>query len=264
MSSMSVDTSKHVITNIRANFANKKDSMYLIDLARQTQSRLKKHDLRMDTLLADAGYSNGENYKYLEDNSINGYIPVHGQYEGVRKGFTYEPEYDRWRCRWGKYATFRKIKYQKNHPDKLYLTTRADCKGCPFASECIGKSHEKRISITVYKEYYDRAVERQLTKKAKYYKTLRQSTVEPVFGTLINHTGMRKINTRGIESANKVMLMAAMAYNLKKLLRYGGGNTREKMALEAFWSNFKTHLALIKAIVESIPNISQELKIVFS
>jgi hypothetical protein len=44
--------------------------------------------------------------------------------------------------------------------------------------------------------------------------------VEPVFGTLINYTGMRKINTRGIESANKVMLMAAMAYNLKKLMRY--------------------------------------------
>jgi hypothetical protein len=40
------------------------------------------------------------------------------------------------------------------------------------------------------KGYYDRAVERQLTKKAKYYKTLRQSTVEPLFGTLINHTGM--------------------------------------------------------------------------
>jgi hypothetical protein len=31
---------------------------------------------------------------------------------------------------------------------------------------------------------------------------------------------MRKINTRGIESAYKVMLIVAMAYNLKKLMRY--------------------------------------------
>ena len=60
---------------------------------------------------------------------------------------------------------------------------------------------------------------RQL-KKVFDLQTLRQSTVEPVFGTLINFTGMRKINTRGIESANKVMLVAAMAYNLKKLVRY--------------------------------------------
>ena len=54
-------------------------------------------------------------------------------------------------------------------------------------------------------------------------------TVEPVFGSLINFTGMRKINTRGIESANKVMLMAAVAYNLKKLLKYNSGKRSAKV-----------------------------------
>ena len=220
MSSMSVDTAHHVITHMRAIHADRKDSLNLIDLVRQTQLRLRKQELHLDTVLADTGFSNGENYKYLEEMKINGYIPVFGLYEGVREGFTYEPDQDRWRCSQGKYATFRKIKYQKYHPDKLYFTTRRDCKGCPLASGCIGKSHEKRISMTVYKDYYDRAMERAKSRKGKYYKAVRQSTVEPVFGTLINFTGMRKINTRGIESANKVMLMAAMAYNLKKLVRY--------------------------------------------
>lgn len=231
MSSMSVDSAKHVITHIRANYADHKDSLNLIDLVRQTQVRLRKNELNMDTLLADAGYSNGENYKYLEAQNIEAYIPLHGQYEGTREGFTYEPEHDRWRCSQGKYATMRTIRYQKNHPEKHYLTKRSDCKGCPLASKCIGRSHEKRLRITIYKEYYDRALERSKTRKAKYYKTLRQSTVEPVFGTLINHLGMRKINTRGIESANKNMLMAAMAYNLKKVLRYGSGNMIRKAEL---------------------------------
>ena len=226
MSSMSVDRAHHVITHIRANHADRKDSLNLIDIARQTRKRLKRRDLKMDTLLADTGFSNGENYKYLEENGITGYIPTHGQYEGTREGFEYEPEEDRWRCSQGKYATFRKIKYQKNHPDKLYYTRRSDCKGCPLARGCIGKSHEKRISITVYKDYYDRALVRAKSRKGQYYKTIRQSTVEPVFGTLINFTGMRKINTRGIESANKVMLMAAIAYNLKKLLKYQGRGGR--------------------------------------
>lgn len=31
---------------------------------------------------------------------------------------------------------------------------------------------------------------------------------------------MRKINTRGIEAANKIMLMAALAYNLKKYMKH--------------------------------------------
>jgi len=51
-------------------------------------------------------------------------------------------------------------------------------------------------------------------------KAKRQSAVEPVFGSLINHLGIRKMNTIGIRQANKNMLMAAVAYNLKKYLNY--------------------------------------------
>ena len=47
-----------------------------------------------------------------------------------------------------------------------------------------------------------------------------KSTVEPVFGTLTQFMGMRKINTIGIKQANKVMHMAAIAYNLKKYLKF--------------------------------------------
>ncbi len=58
------------------------------------------------------------------------------------------------------------------------------------------------------------------TQKAKRMKKLRSSTVEPVLGTLVNYLGMRRVNIRGIEQANKCMLMAAIAYNLKKLLKF--------------------------------------------
>ena len=51
-------------------------------------------------------------------------------------------------------------------------------------------------------------------------KSKRHSTVEPVFGTLTQFMGLRKINTIGIKQANKVMHMAAIAYNLKKYLRF--------------------------------------------
>ena len=48
----------------------------------------------------------------------------------------------------------------------------------------------------------------------------RQSTVEPVLGTLTQFMGLRKINTLGIAQANKVMHLSAMAYNLKKYLKF--------------------------------------------
>jgi hypothetical protein len=49
---------------------------------------------------------------------------------------------------------------------------------------------------------------------------VRQSTVEPVFGSLLQHYGLRRTNVRGHAGAHKTMLLAAVAYNLKKLLKH--------------------------------------------
>ena len=49
---------------------------------------------------------------------------------------------------------------------------------------------------------------------------VRQSTVEPVFGHLIHHYGLRRMNVRGHAGAHKTMLLTAVAYNLKKLLKH--------------------------------------------
>jgi hypothetical protein len=49
---------------------------------------------------------------------------------------------------------------------------------------------------------------------------LRSSTVEPVLGTLVNFLAMRRVNTRGIKQASKCIPMSAIAYNLKKLLKW--------------------------------------------
>mgnify|MGYP001828477436 FL=1 len=51
-------------------------------------------------------------------------------------------------------------------------------------------------------------------------KSKRQSTVEPVFGTLTQFMGLRKVNPIGIQQANKVMQLSATAYNLKKYLKF--------------------------------------------
>src|SRR5690349_9728243 len=89
-----------------------------------------------------------------------------------------------------------------------------------FGGAYIGKSPEKKIVDTIDKPYYDKMHQRLQGSYAKAMKKLRQSTVEPVLGTLINFLGMRRINTRGIKLANKCMIMAAIAYNIKKMIRF--------------------------------------------
>lgn len=66
---------------------------------------------------------------------------------------------------------------------------------------------------------------------AKVMRKLRSSTVEPVLGSLVNYTAMRRVNTKGVLLAGKCMTMAAIAYNLKKLLKKQGQKMNKRLAL---------------------------------
>ncbi|MDO1450227.1 transposase [Rhodocytophaga aerolata] len=63
-----------------------------------------------------------------------------------------------------------------------------------------------------------RMQERVESKEGKKMIGLRMSTVEPVFGSLLNYYGMKRSNAKGKQAAHKFMLMSATAYNLQKLL----------------------------------------------
>lgn len=221
LAQVSVDTAHHVITQIQSDYANKKDSQCLPSLLKNTIANLQQGDLGIEEVLADAGYSSGEALQALEDNNIEGYIPNFGQYKNSREGFTYEKENDRYICSQGAMLPFKKFTITSlGYQMKTYRSSSKDCGHCPLRSVCIGKSDFKKIDDTVDKPLYDRMHERLQTQKAKRMKKLRSSTVEPVLGTLINYLSMRRVNTRGIKQANKCMLMAAVAYNLKKLMKW--------------------------------------------
>jgi IS5 family transposase len=216
----SVDSEHHVITHIEAYHADKKDAQCLPKIIKGLKENLHDQGLLVEQIIADTGYSSGTALKALEENNITGYIPNFGKYKHEREGFTYHKEEDYYTCPQNKKVEFKKIKSNNGHLAKEYRTSRTDCGPCPFRSSCIGKSPEKKIVDTLDKPYYDKMHERLKGSYAKKMKKLRQSTVEPVLGTLINFLAMKRVNTRGIKLANKCMLMSAIAYNLKKMLKF--------------------------------------------
>ena len=230
LSQLDVDDAQHVIAHIQAELADQKDSQCLSRVVEATSQRLQHLGLGIERVLADGAYCSGENYALLEKLNIQAYIPVHGTYKGGPESFIYDKQQDCWICPRGKKATLRKVKHSaQNSLQRQYFTTRKDCKGCPLKESCLGKKQqEKKIDITYYREHYERAKERLSTRYAEWMKKKRHSTVEPVFGTLINYMGLSKINTRGLISADKKMLMAATAYNLKKWINFC--STRRKTA----------------------------------
>jgi hypothetical protein len=211
-----------VITDIRAYHADGKDNQQLPDIVKRLQSRLWKQGLYWENCVADTGYSSGENYAFLEATGLKSFIPPHGTYKGGPSDMFYVKEHDHYLCAQGKIIPFRKVflDSRTKTKKKSYRASSKICKGCPLRGACLGKVNEKQFSVTYYREEYERNIEGVNSKQGRYMKGRRQSTVEPVFGTLTQFMGMRKINTIGIKQANKVMHLSAIAYNLKKYLKF--------------------------------------------
>lgn len=219
----SVDTQSHVITNIMADYSDKKDSSSLPEVIKQTKENLDENGLLLEEVLADAGYSSGSALANLKENNIVGYIPNFGLYKPERIGFIKNKELNQYECLRGNKAViaYKGERKRRDGNENVYRSSEKVCGTCVFREECCGKNTRfKKITETVDKPLYDEMHERLKSKHAKRLKVQRSSTVEPVLGTLINFTGMRRIWTRGIRNANKFVLGAAIAYNLKKWINW--------------------------------------------
>ncbi len=247
--SMAVDTAEGVISHIQAG----RDSQYLTDIGLRVQNRLRKNELIMTDLLADAGYSNGANYHFLEQRKVTGWIPVFGKYKPKIEGFPYNKEKDEYRCPMNRPLPFKAFYTNRDGSVlKNYWTAPKDCKACPMKPQCVPNTKCKKIIRTIYDEQYLRAYARQHSEKGKRMKKLRQSTVEPVFGSLTQFYGLRKIGVLGKAGAHKVMLMAAIAFNLKKYLKKGGGKPSVRI-LKTIMDAFQGFLAIFIRQIQPRP-----------
>ena len=219
--SLAVDTAKGVISHVQADLADSRDSRYLPRLLTGLQQRLRNHELRVRELLADAGYANGSNYALLEAQHITAWIPVFGQYKAEITGFTYDAPTDAYTCAAGKVLPFRKYDTTADgNWSKIYWATCQDCQQCPLKPTCVPGAKRKQLTRTRYDAPYRRVWQRQQSRRGQRMRRVRKSMVEPVFGNLLHHYGLRRMNVRGLVGAHKTMLLTAVVYNLKKLLKH--------------------------------------------
>jgi IS5 family transposase len=216
---LGVDTQSNVITHAAAEHSSRKDSRLLLDGVEDTLDRLEALGLKPKEILADAGFSSGENYYILDHWKLRSYIPTHGGFKPEREGFLYDEQNDQYTCRNGKRLKYKSTGRSGGYLKKRYLSSRQDCKGCPWEKTCADKRGIKKIEHTIYREEYMEMIKRLKSKKGKRKYAERMCSVEPVFGSLQQHYGLRWMNVRGKISAEKVMLMCAAAFNLKKWVK---------------------------------------------
>ena len=218
---VSVDIASHVITHIQAFEANQRDSQCLPSVIENLVQTMSQNGMHVEEIVADKGFSSGEALKALENYNITGYIPNRGQFVFEKPGFTYNSQEDHYTCLNNKIIPY-KGTYETlpGIYNKEYRISRKECKQCPLKGQCTGyKKNATVLRDTTDRAYYEKMHIRMQTKKAKVLMKKRQATVEPVIGTLVNYLGMKKVNTKGLQQANKCMTLSAAAYNIKKLLR---------------------------------------------
>ncbi len=255
---IAVDTGHHVITHAATFTADGKDCRDLINITEQLQTRLQQHGMHIEKLLCDAAYSSGENYQYLEQQNITPYIPLLGGALSGSEGFMYDERNDWYVCPNNKILKGKReaVDDGRGHLVKKYYSLQSDCKHCPLRKSCISdKAKTKKVQHSIYKAELERAKARQLTIKARVMKRKRSSTVEPVWGTLINFTGMKRLNARGLPAAGKMLLLAATVYNLKKWLRFTapGSNTKTMAKIKSGYGVSVCHLKItLQAVILSL------------
>jgi transposase len=219
--SLAVDTAHGVISHVQADFADSRDSLHLPAFVQRLQARLLSQELVLRDVVADTGYSNGFNYAFLEQRGITPWIPTFGAYKPAVDGFTYQAQADEYRCRADKPLPFRKYRVTADGMwMKHYRAFYHDCQACPFKKDCVPSADHKQLVRSAFDAAYRRAWHRQRSPRGQQMRRVRQRTVEPVFGNLLQHYGLRRVGTKGKAAAHKIMLLSAIAYNLKKLLKH--------------------------------------------
>jgi Transposase and inactivated derivatives len=216
---ISVDTASHIICGAMADFADKKDSNCTRSIVGQTVESLETAEIKIESVLADTSYSSGESLKYLSKQGITAYIPPNSGYKHSRQDFFYNPEDNSYTCSQGVKLTYRGLKRERGRTTvvKRYQSLINDCKHCSLKAQCVGKMGYKQIYDSVNKPYYDESYYLMNTPEGQRMRRLRSSTVEPVLGSLLLFGAMKNVYTKGLALANKHVLMAAAAYNIKKL-----------------------------------------------
>jgi len=201
------------------------DNRQLAPMAKAAQEAVGADEL---TVLADAGYSNGEQLAELESLGIEAIVPPNrainnqGDYY-QRHDFTYDPVRDCFTCPAGELLTYQTL--QRKGRQKLYA--RSGCNHCTKQSRCT-KADKRWITRHFYEDALVRTQQRvdenpQLMRR-------RSAVVERPFAQIKQTMNIRRFQCWGKEGARAEMGLTVLAYNLNRLMNAIGVERMLKLA----------------------------------
>jgi transposase len=214
-----VDCRHGIVTGIDVYPANEKESGIVL---RHLENQMQASGLRIKQLALDGGYDIGAVHRGLELLGIEGYIPAISYSNGPEQyGFTYSSQEDCFICPCGQTLSYSKLYCIRSTGNYLrnYLAPRAICQNCAQKNTCLGKEKHKRILASSFYPAFYRGHERAKSLQYERMMRLRAIWSEGTFSVLKREHKLRTIKKRGMLNANEECLLAAVALNLKRMVK---------------------------------------------
>ena len=176
-------------------------------------------------VVADAGYSNGEQAQFCETQGILPHVPanrsINSHGDGTlfdRSQFEYDEKTDTFRCPAQQILTRKQALRKKK--SVLYAAEAEVCCQCPLKSRCTTTS--RRL---VQRHLHEGALQRMQQRATPEIMKLRRSIVEHPFAALNYHIfGHPRFLLRGLQGAQAEISLATTVYNLKRMFNVLGAN----------------------------------------
>jgi transposase len=176
-------------------------------------------------VIADAGYSNGEQAEACEAKGILPHVPanraVNNQGDGTlfdRTKFTYQAESDTFLCPAGQ--TLARKQLVRKDRSVYYMGQPEVCGSCALKPRCTTSSQR-----LVSRHLHEDALQRMQQRATPEAMRLRRSTVEHPFANLKYRIfGHPRFLLRGLRGAQTEISLAVAAYNLKRMRNILGGH----------------------------------------
>jgi transposase len=200
-------------------------------LTSHLESHKEQYGNYPEVVVADAGYGSEQNYTYLEEQNIEGYVKYnyfdkdqHSAYlkkrPFVASQLHYNKEQDIYYCPMGQQMKNIGTAISTTATGFKQTVTRyqaANCNGCPLRGACHKSQNNRIIEVNhTLNEYKRKATERLTSEKGIYYRKRRPVDVELVFGNIKSNHGFRRFMLRGKEKVHIETGLLALAHNLRK------------------------------------------------
>lgn len=224
-----ISTNNQIITNYDI-YPNPNDTLTLPSHIESFKSLYNKTP---EIITTDSGYGSDQNYEYLEQNAITGYIPYNyfnQEQQGIRQkkhpflheNLYYNTEQDYYVCPMGQHMENMGSSKKNNESGFEQTITRyqaKNCKGCPLRGVCNKGDGNRIIEVNHRLNRHKHKARINLTsEEGIYYRSRRGQEVESVFGNIKQNKNFRRFTFRGKNNVTTEFGLIAIAHNLSKLI----------------------------------------------